>query len=194
MIKQELHVFENAQALVDFFNQGNISFLSLNEAQLLLDYMEGHDYILAYKGEQLFRVDVSYDHGEIDEYSFSQLVLCVSDWNDSMLEPLRELCDCSECDIEKRTRYLADEAVLDTLCARTLSSYSAHSSNHEHKTYKVCVYYHAGTDKGNLKEELFFDTLEECVEIWDAESKVNYSTRPTIWIKTANDYARVLGF
>lgn len=62
------------------------------------------------------------------------------------------------------------------------------------KTYKIREYYKTGTNKGNLKQELFFDTIDEVNEYYNAVFDYHaYSLNPTVWRwdKESSDYIRV---
>ena len=62
------------------------------------------------------------------------------------------------------------------------------------KNFKMRVYYITGTNKGNLKEELFFDSLEEMEKEFSKLFRYDlYSYNPTLWEydEKINDYIRI---
>jgi hypothetical protein len=60
--------------------------------------------------------------------------------------------------------------------------------------YKLRIYKIHGCDKGNLSHEEFFETLTEAEKRYK-EFYIPYSAlNPTIWIKSNNDWERLLGY
>lgn len=70
--------------LLTFIRENDISIIMTDkEAELLLGYMEGHDYVVGFAGGELYRGDLDEVPGEIvwDEYSVDDLIDSVCEWN-----------------------------------------------------------------------------------------------------------------
>lgn len=73
-------IFNSAQELVDFLNGSHIV-LDVSQAQLILDYMEGHDYALGYSNVGMVREDLAKECGEVEEYSIVDAICAACEWN-----------------------------------------------------------------------------------------------------------------
>lgn len=65
------------------------------------------------------------------------------------------------------------------------------------KKYKVREYHKTGYNKGNLKQELFFDTLEQAKTYYKSVFVYNdFTLNPTIWEYNEKKecYIRLTGF
>lgn len=59
--------------------------LNDEESKLIIDYMEGHDYIIKSDNEHLYVVDIQ-DEEDIEKESIKNIVLRVLEWNQSLIE------------------------------------------------------------------------------------------------------------
>ena len=125
---KEPECFQNAAAFVKFMDENDMLFhLTEKEAELLLSYMSGHDYVLGEKDGKLFRGDLSYRYGKIRwlEDTIDDVVDMVCEWNNDLLEKTQEavqnpmdFIDFTEK--KKKLDLLQDEEkVLDVLFDRT---------------------------------------------------------------------------
>lgn len=62
--------------------------LNEEEAQLILDYMEGHDYIIKSDGENLYVADVQ-DEEDIEKENIKDIVMRVIEWNQSLIDDIQ---------------------------------------------------------------------------------------------------------
>lgn len=101
--------------------------LSEQEADLLLGYIEGHDYQLATQGDKLYRVDLQETEGkeELVDYPIEDVVDIVCEWNYEMIQCAdeeRNKAVDEQDSIEAESRYeklLEDEEQLDCIFDRT---------------------------------------------------------------------------
>ena len=123
--QEEPTVFQNGRELAAFF-EPTFS-MTEQEAQLLVNYMEGHGCILGHKNGELYRGDLCYGQErtkwEID--TIDDAVDAVSEWNFEMMQAAKaemENPDNFLDFINKKSRYdslCEDEKVLDVLFDRT---------------------------------------------------------------------------
>jgi hypothetical protein len=97
------------------------------EAEMLLGYMEGHDYVIGFSEGKLYRGDMDEVPGEIiwDDFSVDDLIDSVCEWNyelildmDAERQNPKDMVDFAN----KQSRYerlKQDEAVLDKLFDQT---------------------------------------------------------------------------
>jgi hypothetical protein len=72
------------EALLSFIRENGIGIeMTDKEADMLLGYMEGHDYAVGFAGDRLYRGDLDEIPGEIvwEEYSVDDLIDSVCEWN-----------------------------------------------------------------------------------------------------------------
>lgn len=101
--------------------------LSEQEADVLIGYMEGHDYLLGEHEGKLYRGDLCYAQGVIrwEEYSIDNAVETVCEWNGELLEAAQAEVENAEnyAEYVKKKEYLeslqTDEKLLDALFDRT---------------------------------------------------------------------------
>lgn len=101
--------------------------LSEAEANLLLGYMEGHDYQLATQGDKLYRVDLQEAKREekLVDYPIEDVVDIVCEWNYEMIQCADEernkaIDEQDLIEVESRyERLLKDEEQLDLIFDRT---------------------------------------------------------------------------
>ena len=125
---KEPECFQNAAAFVKFMDENDMLFhLTEKEAELLLSYMSGHDYVLGEKDGKLFRGDLSYRYGKIRwlEDTIDDVVDMVCEWNNDLLEKTQEAVQNPMDFIdftEKKNKLDSlqdEEKVLDVLFDRT---------------------------------------------------------------------------
>ncbi len=116
------------EALLSFIRENDISIVMTDkEAELLLDYMEGHDYVVGFAEGKLYRGDLDEVPGEIvwDDFSVDELIDSVCEWNyelildmDAARQDPKDMVDFSN----KQSKYESlkqEEVVLDKLFDQT---------------------------------------------------------------------------
>ena len=116
------------EELLIFIRNNDIKIVMTDkEAEMLLGYMEGHDYVVGYAQGELYRGDLGEVPGEIvwDDYSVDELIDSVCEWNYEMILEMdaerqdpKDMIDFSN----KQSKYeslKADEAILDGLFNQT---------------------------------------------------------------------------
>lgn len=116
------------EALLSFIRENGISIVMTDkEAEMLLGYMEGHDYVLGHSEGTLYRGDLDEVPGEIvwDDFSVDDLIDSVCEWNyelildmDAARKNPSDMVDFSN----KQSKYESlkqEEAVLDKLFDQT---------------------------------------------------------------------------
>lgn len=117
----EIVDISTAEELVDFAkNTGSEIDISAKEAQLLLDYMEGHGYVLGKKDGELVRGDTCEEPDGVvwSFYSLEDAIDVVCEWNYELILEAH----ANKEDISTNQKYVAlkkDEAVLDHLFNQT---------------------------------------------------------------------------
>lgn len=116
------------EELLAFIQANSIEIIMTDkEAELLLGYMEGHDYVVGFANDRLYRGDLDEVPGEVvwDDYSVDDLIDSVCEWNyelildmDAERQNPKDMVDFSN----KQSQYESlkeDEAVLDRLFDQT---------------------------------------------------------------------------
>jgi hypothetical protein len=114
--------------LLSYIGANGISIVMTDkEAEMLLGYMEGHDYVIGFSEGKLYRGDMDEVPGEIiwDDFSVDDLIDSVCEWNyelildmDAERQNPKDMVDFAN----KQSRYerlKQDEAVLDKLFDQT---------------------------------------------------------------------------
>ena len=131
-MEEKMHFMTDAGELLDWMREHEeFKIINKVEAQMLLDYMEGHDYRLSTDKEgNLVRVDVNDDQYDTDEYSVDDLIDSVCEWNyelilhttEEMKKP--DISDAEYTKLEEKMNSLKEqEQILDKLFDQT--KYSA---------------------------------------------------------------------
>ena len=117
-----------AEELLTFIRDNDIKIIMTDkEAEMLLGYMEGHDYVVGYAEGELYRGDLGEVPGEIvwDDYSVDELIDSVCEWNYEMIldrdaerQNPKDMVDFANIQSEYE-RLKADEAILDRLFDQT---------------------------------------------------------------------------
>ena len=117
------------EELLAFIKENDISIVMTDkEAEMLLGYMEGHDYVVGFAEGRLYRGDLDDVPGEIvwdDDFSVDDLIDTVCEWNyelildmDAERQNPKDMVDFSN----KQSKYESlkqEEAVLDKLFDQT---------------------------------------------------------------------------
>ena len=116
------------EELLAFIQDNSISIVMTDkEAEMILGYLQGHDYVVGYEGCQFYRGDLDEIPGEIvwDEYTVDDLIDTVCEWNyelilerDAERQNPKDMIDFSNKQSEYE-RLKADEAILDGLFDQT---------------------------------------------------------------------------
>ena len=117
-----------AEELLTFIRDNDIKIIMTDkEAEMLLGYMEGHDYVVGYAEGKLYRGDLGEVPGEIvwDDYSVDELIDSVCEWNYEMIldrdaerQNPKDMVDFANIQSEYE-RLKTDEAILDRLFDQT---------------------------------------------------------------------------
>ena len=94
------------------------------DAQMILDYLEGHDYRLANENGQLVRIDLC-DNYKSEKYSIDEVIDLVCDWNYDLRTIAEENLEKAENKKQEKKikKYISgllhDEKRLDNLFRKT---------------------------------------------------------------------------
>lgn len=86
---EEPNQFSDAKELVQFMSVSDVPFeLTEAEADKLLEYLSGHDFLVGEKEGKLFRGDLCYQQGKVrwSEDSIDDVINDVSEWNYDLLQ------------------------------------------------------------------------------------------------------------
>ena len=117
------------EELLAFIKDNEISIVMTDkEAEMLLGYMEGHDYVVGFAEGRLYRGDLDDVPGEIvwdDDFSVDDLIDTVCEWNYELIPDMdaerqnpKDMVDFSN----KQSKYESlkqEEAILDKLFDQT---------------------------------------------------------------------------
>lgn len=109
------------------FAENDLNFpMTKKEADKLLGYMEGHEYLLGKKEGKLFQGDLCYEHGKVRwrEVTIDYVINRVTEWNYELLESAKSEMECADPSnfAEAKEYYdtlCEDEKILDKLFDRT---------------------------------------------------------------------------
>lgn len=122
---QEPENFKDGNELAAFFKE---TFpMTEEEAQKLLGYMEGHEYLLGHMDGEMFRGDLGYEQDKVrwEPYTIDEAIDTVAEWNyDLLQEAEASLTDAKDMiDFSNKKSYLdtlrEDEQILDKMFDRT---------------------------------------------------------------------------
>jgi hypothetical protein len=78
----EVILFAKSEELVAWLDENDLLMgLNNKDAEILLNYMEGHGYRLGSKEGKFVRVDICEEGGEVEEYSIDDAIDTVCEWN-----------------------------------------------------------------------------------------------------------------
>lgn len=86
MVENMIYIKEAKELLIWMQMSEQKIQLSLKDAEVLLGYMEGHDFAIGVKGHELYRVDVAEENGQAVSYTMDELIDCVCEWNYELME------------------------------------------------------------------------------------------------------------
>lgn len=96
---------------------------SIEDAEILLNYMEGHDYAIGIDSEgKMYRQDISEENGEIEPYQIDDVIDTVCEWNYEMILDMEMHNEDYEVYNEYQRKYerlKADEKRLDRMFDKT---------------------------------------------------------------------------
>ena len=122
---QEPDEFKDGKELAEFFKE---TFpMTEEEAQKLLGYMEGHEYLLGHMDGEMYRGDLCYEQGKVrwEPYTIDDAVDVVTEWNYELIpEAEAALSNAKDMiDFANKKSYLdtlrEDEKILDKMFDRT---------------------------------------------------------------------------
>lgn len=123
---KEVVIFSKAEELIAFLDENDLLInLNQTEADLLINYMEGHGYCLGEREGKLVRQDVNELDGDIDEYSIDEAIDIVCEWNYELIQEANERRGSPDnfldfCQSQNKYETLReDEKVLDKMFDRT---------------------------------------------------------------------------
>jgi len=90
-MEKEVVLFTKPEELIEYLDENDLLMrLSSKDAEILLNYMEGHGYSLAEIDLKLVRVDICEGNGEVIEYSIDDAIDIVCEWNYELLQEVKE--------------------------------------------------------------------------------------------------------
>lgn len=127
MIVEEL-LFSKPEEILDYIKSNELAIkMNVEEANLLLEYMEGHDYAIGTdNNKELIRKDVASVDGEVQEYSIDEVIDIVCEWNYELkldADMRRNNPDNFIQFVNEQNRYeklVRDEVLLDALFNQTI--------------------------------------------------------------------------
>lgn len=128
MGKSDISVIGKAEELLKFVRDFASAFtITDKEAEMLLGYLEGHDYVVGQEGGKLYRGDLAEVRGQIvwEDYSMDELIDTVCEWNcelildmDAERQNPADMIDFANSQ-SKYESLKADETILDKLFEQT---------------------------------------------------------------------------
>lgn len=84
---EKMHFMTEPEELLNWMKEHEeFKVMNKEDAQILLNYMEGHDYRLGTdKDGSLVRVDINTDEYEAEQYSLDDVIDIVCEWNDELI-------------------------------------------------------------------------------------------------------------
>ncbi len=127
-VKEEIAELQTVEKLLDYQSKYHTAIrCSKEEAEIILDYFEGHDYVIGHKNGVMLRGDINDKLGETiwEEYGMDDVIDLVCEWNyEFILEAQAERETAKDMiefgNLQSRYEYLKfQEEVLDGLFDRT---------------------------------------------------------------------------
>ena len=124
---REVNLITEPQELMQWMSAHDVLMdISLEDIQLLLNYLEGHDFAMGTdKEERLVRVDIATEDGECIEYSMDEFIDLVCEWNyelildaDERRNNPKDMLDFSR-EQSRYESYKQDEVLLDRMFEQT---------------------------------------------------------------------------
>ncbi len=147
----KINVFLVAEDLSYWINNTHSTIsLTNKEAELILNYMDGHGYNLGVENGSLVRIDQTEDEPTAEEYNINEAIYIVCDWNSELISDTNENINAAAsveevCKLREYMKALrADESVIDTMFKKTslgktleLGAERQEEKKTEHKKEKV---------------------------------------------------------
>ncbi len=122
----KINVFLVAEDLSYWINNTHSTIsLTDKEAELILNYMDGHGYNLGVENENLVRIDVEEETPTAEKYNINEAIYAVCDWNAELISETNENINnaASVEEVCKLREYMkalrADESVIDAMFKKT---------------------------------------------------------------------------
>ena len=124
----EVTLFTKPEELVAWLEDNDILMnIQVEDAQLLLDYMEDHDYAVGMDADgKMIRKDVTEEQGEVEAYTIDDLIDAASEWNYELIREADEQRQNPKdfidfCNEQSRyERLLEEEKRLDVMFDKTI--------------------------------------------------------------------------
>lgn len=117
-----------SEELLDYIRKNTIPItMTDKEAELLLDYLEGHDYVAGFLEDKLYRGDLDEVPGEIvwEDYTVDDLIDLVCEWNYELILDMdadrtnpKDMADFTDKQ-ERYEKLKREEVILDRLFEQT---------------------------------------------------------------------------
>lgn len=122
----EVKLFAEPDELLSWLDENDLLMrLDAKEAEMLLNYMEGHGYGLGTSQSKLIRVDIGEESGEVMEYSIDDAIDITCEWNYELIQEARAARENPDNFLDfckKQSRYDSlreEEKLLDKMFDRT---------------------------------------------------------------------------
>lgn len=153
----------NAKEFVEWADVNDILFnLTYREANVLLGYLEGHDYAVVAEGDQLFRVDLCEKEEEYEPTTLDDLIDSAYEWNFELIEIVKHELENPKdfidyCNNSERLKsYRDDETILDCMYDRTIYGKQLANKAYNIAMSSISTYapdYFNNVPKRNVKED-----------------------------------------
>lgn len=81
-MEKEVILFTELEEVLSWLAENDILMnLSKEDAQILLNYMEGHDYAIGFQDNHMIRQDLAEENGEVEPYTIDEVIDAVCEWN-----------------------------------------------------------------------------------------------------------------
>ena len=81
-MEKEVILFTEPEEVLSWLAENDILMnLSKEDAQILLNYMEGHDYAIGFQDNHMIRQDLAEENGEVEPYTIDEVIDAVCEWN-----------------------------------------------------------------------------------------------------------------
>ena len=79
---KEAVLFTKPEELIEYLDENDLLIdLSSKESEILLNYMEGHDYAIGFQDNHMIRQDLAEENGEVEPYTIDEVIDAVCEWN-----------------------------------------------------------------------------------------------------------------
>ncbi len=127
MQSERITLLEQPEALITWLNQQEVVFeLSKEEAELLLGYMDGHDYRIGIdENQEMVRIDIGEPDEDVVPYHIHEVVDMACEWNYELLQHTEEKMNDAVTEEQQEKLQMEyeqlqkDEVRLDVIFERT---------------------------------------------------------------------------